>query len=296
MWKEPQAPIPTTWNLEPGIWNLTKSLTTKTSTRISAYNRPTVQKPGGVLITGGGSGLGREMALAFGAEGYQVAVAGDRGMKETAAEIRKRGGQAVDILLDLTRPAQVEPVMAEALAQLGRIDVLVNNAGIEGPTAPVADVSPKDWEQTLAVNLTGAFLCDRAIAPHMMARRSGCIIHISSVAGVLAYSLRIPYAVSKWGLIGLTKSLAAELGTYNVRVNAVCPGPVVGDRMKRVIAHRAQAQGRSVDQVEEEYRQKSVLQRMVDSEDVVGLVMFLASRAAKNITGQAIQVCGGYQL
>ena len=146
------------------------------------------------------------------------------------------------------------------------------------------------------MNLTGAFLCDRAVARRMMERRAGSIIHIASVAGLQAYPLRSPYAVSKWGLIGLTETLAAELGRFNVRVNAVCPGPVEGDRMRRVIAHRAGAEGRQVAEVEDEYRRRSVLGRMVAPEDVVRLVLFLASDEARSITGQAIRVCAGYGL
>lgn len=249
-----------------------------------------------VFITGAGSGLGREMALAFASQSYRVAVTGIEGTREPAAEIRKRGGHSTDLYLDLTQPSHADQAVQQTLAEFGRIDVLVNNAAIEGPTAPLAEVAIADWEKTLAVNLTGAFLCDRAVIPHMMSRRSGCIIHISSVAGLQAYPLRAPYAVSKWGLIGLTETLAAELGKYNIRVNAVCPGPVRGDRMRRVIEHRAQAEARAPDDIEEEYKQRTALQRMVDSEDVLGLVLFLASEAAKSITGQAIRVCAGYKL
>ena len=249
-----------------------------------------------VLITGAGSGLGRDLALAFAAEGYGVAVTGIEGTGETAAEIRRRGGVAVAATLDLREAAAVGRAVAQATSELGDIDVLVNNAAIEGPTAGIADVSPADWAETLAVNLTGAFLCDRAVARRMMERRAGSIIHIASVAGLQAYPLRSPYAVSKWGLIGLTETLAAELGRFNVRVNAVCPGPVEGDRMRRVIAHRAGAEGRQVAEVEDEYRRRSVLGRMVAPEDVVRLVLFLASDEARSITGQAIRVCAGYGL
>ena len=249
-----------------------------------------------VLITGAGKGLGKEMALAFASQGYRVAATGKGGIEDTAAEIRNHGGVAIGIFLDLARADYIEEAVARALAEWGRIDVLVNNASIEGPTAPLVEVTALEWEETLAINLTGTFLCDRAVAPHMMSRRSGSIIHISSVAGLRAYPLRAPYAVSKWGLIGLTHTLAVELGSYNVRVNAVCPGPVEGERMSQVIAHRAEAEGRPIEEVEEEFKRRTALQRMVSAGDVVGLVLFLASDAAKNITGQAIRVCAGYGL
>ncbi len=236
------------------------------------------------------------MALAFASQGYRVAVTGKGGIEETAAEIRACGGEAIDVFLDLARGDHVEKVVKQVLAEWGQIDVLVNNASIEGPTAPLVEVTAAEWEETLAINLTGAFLCDRAVAPGMMSQRSGSIIHISSVAGLRAYPLRVPYAVSKWGLIGLTQTLAVELGPYNVRVNAVCPGPVEGERMSQVIAHRAEAEARPIVEVEEEFKRRTALQRMVTAGDVVGLVLFLASGAAKSITGQAIRVCAGYGL
>ncbi len=260
------------------------------------YNQNVSNKTRAVFITGAGAGLGREMALAFASEGYAVAVTDIEGVEETAVEIRARGGRALDLSLDLRQLEQVEAAVNAVLGRFHGIDVLIANAAVEGPTAPLSEVSLEDWNQTLAVNLTGTFLCDRAVLPYMMAQRSGCILHISSVAGLQAYPLRAPYAVSKWGIIGLTETLAAELGPYNIRVNAVCPGPVQGSRMARVIAHRAEAEGRTMHEIVEEYRSRTLLGRMVEPEDVVALVLFLASDAAKNITGQSIRVCAGYGL
>jgi NAD(P)-dependent dehydrogenase (short-subunit alcohol dehydrogenase family) len=255
-----------------------------------------VSRARSVFITGAGSGLGQRMALAFGAAGYAVGVTGIEGTRETAAEIRGAGATALALDLDVRDPAQVDAAVLRMTAELGGIDVLVCNAGIEGPTAAAEEVVPADWNETLAVNLTGAFLCDRAVIPAMAARGGGSIIHIASIAGLQAYPLRSPYAVSKWGLIGLTQTLAAELGASNVRVNAVCPGPVQGDRMRRVIEHRAEAEGRERAEVEADYRGRTALGRLVEADDVVELVLFLASDAAKNITGQAIRVCAGYGL
>ena len=249
-----------------------------------------------VFITGAGSGLGKQTALAFASAGYDVAVTGLQGTDETAAQIRSCGAAALALQLDVRDAAQVESAVARAAAELGPPDVLVCNAAIEGPTAAAADIAPEDWNDTLSVNLTGAFLCDRAVIPRMVELGRGSIIHISSVAGLQAYPLRSPYAVSKWGLIGLTQTLAAELGASNVRVNAVCPGPVDGDRMRRVIEHRAAAEGRDRSEVEADYRGRTALGRLVEADDVVELVLFLASDAAKNITGQAIRVCAGYGL
>lgn len=249
-----------------------------------------------VFITGAGKGLGREMALAFASRGDRVALAGIEGIRETAARIAQEGGRALDLFVDLTRPSQIEEAVEQVLGQWGQIEVLVNNAAVEGPTAPLWEVSLQDWEQTLAVNLTGSFLCDRAIIPAMISRGSGCILHISSVAGLQAYPLRSPYAVSKWAVVGLTRTLAAELGPYNIRVNAICPGPVEGERISRVVQKRAVAEGRPAAEVEAEFRSRAALKRMVLPGEVVELVLFLASEQARSITGETIRVCAGYQL
>ena len=246
-----------------------------------------------LFITGGGVGMGRKIALSFANQGYRVAVTGIEGQEETAGELRNLGCDALAVSLDLTDPPQVEVAVDRVMEEWGRIDVLVNNSGIEGPTAPLVEVSPEQWQHTLAVNLTGAFLCDRAIAPHMMERRSGCILHISSLAGLIALSLRAPYVVSKAAMVALTPTLAAELGPYNIRVNAICPGPVEGDRIGNVIKHRSESTGQSLEDLEKEYIEASVLNRMVQPEDIANMAVFLASPEAKNITGQSIRVCGG---
>jgi NAD(P)-dependent dehydrogenase (short-subunit alcohol dehydrogenase family) len=179
---------------------------------------------------------------------------------------------------------------------LGPIDILVNNAAIIGPTAPVERIHRADWDEVLAVNLTGAWLCCRAVLPEMIARRAGRIINIASMAGKMAYPLRSPYAVSKWGLIGLTLTLAQEVGAYGIQVNAVCPGPVEGERMRRIIADRAEALGQAPEQVERAYVEPAALKRMARAEDVAALVAFLTSPEADNITGQAIDLSAGYRL
>ena len=255
-------------------------------------NQCTTETPT-LFITGGGVGMGRKISLTFAKKGYRVAVTGIEGNEETAREIRELGSDAIAVSLDLTDPPQVDAAVERVMNEWGRIDVLVNNSGIEGPTAPLVEVSPEEWHRTLAVNLTGAYLCDRAIAPHMMERRSGCILHISSLAGLIALSLRAPYVVSKAAMVALTPTLAAELGPYNIRVNAICPGPVEGDRIRNVIKHRSESTGRSLEDLEREYIDTSVLNRMVQPEDIANMAVFLASPEAKNITGQSIRVCGG---
>jgi NAD(P)-dependent dehydrogenase (short-subunit alcohol dehydrogenase family) len=184
----------------------------------------------------------------------------------------------------------------EAHRVFGRIDVLVNNAAVIGPTALVSDIRLADWEEVLAVNLTGAFLCARAVLPTMMAQRSGKIINIASIAGKMAYALRSPYAVSKSGLIGLTLTLAKEFGPYNIQVNAVCPGPVAGERMHKIMQQRAAELGQTFEEVERTYLRTTLLGRLVEAKDVAAMVAYLASADGNNITGQTLDVTAGYGL
>jgi NAD(P)-dependent dehydrogenase (short-subunit alcohol dehydrogenase family) len=250
------------------------------------------------IVTGGGRGLGRTIALRLARDGAALVLASPHTaeLETAAAEIQGLGSRALAVTTDVTREPEVRQLAQQTLDAFGRIDILVNNAGITGPTAPVVNLNRNDWDEVLAVNLTGAFLCARAVLPHMIARRSGKIINISSIAGKIAYALRSAYAVSKWGMIGLTLTLAKEVGQHNIQVNAICPGPVRGDRMQRVIATRAAELGQTVQEVERTYCEAAALGRMVNPEDVAEVVALLASPAGNNITGQAIDVSAGYGL
>ena len=250
------------------------------------------------IVTGGGRGIGREIALALAQEGADVVVSGRQldVLEQTVTEIESQGRQALAIVTDVSNEVQVNELINETLATFGRIDVLVNNAGIAGPTAAVTNLSREAWDEVMAVNLTGAFLCSRSVIPHMSERRSGKIINISSVAGKMAYALRSPYAASKWGMIGFSASLAQELGVYNIQVNAICPGPTAGDRMTSVIAGRAKELGRSADDVERLYLENTALKRMVDPKHVAAAVVFFCSEAGDSITGEALEVSAGYAL
>jgi NAD(P)-dependent dehydrogenase (short-subunit alcohol dehydrogenase family) len=250
------------------------------------------------IVTGGGRAIGKAIALRLVADGYDVALAGpDRQeVDAVAAEVEALGRRGLPVVADVTSEEQILDLVEQTTRVLGRIDVLVNNAGIIGPTAPVHAVRRSDWDSVLAVNLTGAFLCCQAVLPAMMAQCSGRIINIASIAGKIAYALRSPYAVSKWGLIGLTLTLAKEVGPYNIQVNAVCPGPVEGERMRRVIERRAGELGQTFAQAEQAYLEAAVLKRMVREEDVADAVAFLASPAAGNITGHTLDVTAGYGL
>ena len=205
------------------------------------------------VITGGGGDLGRALAKAFAAEGARVALLDvPAALQRAVAFCRKLGVDSFALQCDVSRESDVRHAFRSVDQRCGRIDFLINNAGVEGPTRPVEAVSLSDWERTLRINLTGAFLCAREALP-LMRGRGGSIIQIGSVAGRIAYSLRLPYAVSKAALEALTRGLAAELGRYRIRVNLVAPGPIAGARMDRVIRKRARATGRSESAVRESY-------------------------------------------
>jgi NAD(P)-dependent dehydrogenase (short-subunit alcohol dehydrogenase family) len=248
------------------------------------------------IITGSGRGLGREFAFAFTREGAHVVVAGttEAAIRSTAEELRAGGHRALAVVCDVSDEAAVERMIAATLEEFGRVDVLVNNAGAIGPTALMTEVTREQWDHTLAVNLTGAFLCARAVLPQMAERRQGKIINISSLAGQIGYPLRGPYAASKWGMIGLSQTLAAEWGPHNIQVNTISPGPVRGDRMEQVIHRRAEQTGRSIEEVTQEYTVRLALGRFVEPEHVAATAVFLASGESDSITGQVVQISCGY--
>ena len=250
------------------------------------------------IVTGGGRGIGRAIALRFAAEGAAVTVSGTtrEAIDAVAEEIRERGGRALAVAADVADESQVEHMVSTTLSEFGGIDILVNNAGIAGPTALVPEISREDWDRTLAINLTGAFLCAKHALPHLIERRSGCIINITSVAGLKAYAYRSPYAASKWAMIGLTRTLAEEAGRYNITVNAIAPGPVRGPRIDNVIRNRAAAMNRPFEEVERDYVEPTALKRMVEEEDIAAMAVFLASSEGRNITGETLNISSGYRL
>jgi NAD(P)-dependent dehydrogenase (short-subunit alcohol dehydrogenase family) len=241
-----------------------------------------------VIVTAGASGIGREIAHAFVAAGAAVFVCDidEAGLSRLADEIP--GVQAG--ICDISQLQQVERMVAEAAAALGGIDVLINNAGISGPTAPVEAMAPEDWEKVLQVNLTGTFNVTRCAIPHLKKSYSGSIINMSSLAGRFGYANRSPYCVSKWGLIGFTKTLSIELGPYGIRANAILPGAVAGERLEQVLIRRAEAAGQSLDQIKERSMSIQSLKKFVDPRDIAALCVFLASDAGKSISGQALPI------
>jgi NAD(P)-dependent dehydrogenase (short-subunit alcohol dehydrogenase family) len=239
------------------------------------------------LITGGVRGIGRAIARCLCGDGLRVVVADRDVESEAPSEIRYYKA-------DVGSASEVAN-LARELESKGGIDVLINNAGVRGPTALVTDYPVEEWEAVLRVNLTGAFLCCRAFAPAMQKKGWGRIINISSMAGKVPYPLRSAYAASKWGLIGFTLTLAQELGPRGITVNAVCPGPVNNAAMQEVMKARADATGKSVEEVRAEYLQNLAIPQLPMEEDVARMVSYLVSDAAWSITGQAVEVSSGYR-
>jgi len=247
------------------------------------------------LVTGASQGIGRSIAERLARHGAHVVLVAlkDEHLERTYRELSK-DVTVSKFGIDLTDDAALESMAEALLSEHASINILINNAGIGGPTAPVWEVSPPDWDRTLALNLRAPFLLSRALAPAMIRSGSGKIINISSIAGKMAYPLRTPYAASKWGLIGLTLTLAQELGPNNIQVNAICPGPTQTELIESVIHARAAATGTSFEYMSKEYVRATALKRMVQPEEVAGLVGYLCSDEAEVITGQAIDISAGY--
>lgn len=242
------------------------------------------------LITGGAAGVGRFIAEAFIEQGFQVHVCD---IDAKAIELFLQANpDATGTLADVADVAQVDRLFADLMDRHGRLNILVNNVGIAGPTAHVEDIEPDDWDHTIAVNLNGQFYCSRRAAPILKAAGGGSIINIASNAAFSGCPLRAPYAASKWGSIGLTKTLAMELGPAGIRVNAICPSSVEGSRIDAVIERDAERRGKSVDEIRNLYIRQSSLRCFVNADDVAHLAVFLASDKGAKMSGQALGLDG----
>ncbi len=245
------------------------------------------------VVSAGAAGIGRSIAESLVGAGARVAVFD---VSQFAVDAMKAAHpDVVASVVDVSDRSGVDAFFEQVRDAFGGLDVLVNNAGIAGPTAKVEDIDPDDWERTIAVNLTGQFYCARKAAPALKVSPNGSIVNIASVAGRLGYANRTPYAASKWAVIGFTKSLAMEMGPDGVRVNAVLPGVVEGPRMDAVIQARADATGAGFDEVRSDYLGRISLRRMVSMSDVANMALFLCSPAGRNISGQALSVCGNVE-
>jgi NAD(P)-dependent dehydrogenase (short-subunit alcohol dehydrogenase family) len=246
------------------------------------------------VVTGANRGIGRAITVALAAAGFTVAASArdPASLAGTVAEASQAGGTAVPVGCDVCDEASVAALAGRA-GQLGPVRAVVANAGIAGPTAPLHEITLADWRETIATDLDGVFLTFRAFIPAMIERRNGSLIAISSITGKRALYGRTPYAAAKMGVIGLVRTLATELGPYDIRVNAICPGLVAGPRIEAVLAGQAAARGITVEAVRAEVDGLSPLRRMVRAEEVAAACVFLASGGSAAITGEDLNVTAG---
>ncbi len=241
-----------------------------------------------VVVTAAASGIGFAIARTLDAAGCHVAICDiDKDALQAAA---LQLPQVMASATDVAHEESVEKFMRDAISLFGGLDALVNNAGIAGPTESVEKISTTDWQRCLDVGLTGHFLCTRAAVPHIKEAGGGSIVNMSSVVGKLGFAYRAPYSAVKFGVVGLTQSLAKELGPYNVRVNALLPGIVAGQRIQNVIDARAELLSTTSQQIEDELVSSVSLRRMVTAEDVAAMTAFLISGLGQNVSGQSIAV------
>lgn len=246
---------------------------------------------GTALITGAASGIGKATAQRLAEDGWNVHICDVSAASIEAFQQDVPGVSAW--VCDVSSPEQVKDVVGKVTADgAGGLDVLVNNAGIAGCTAPIEEVPHDDWCRTMDVNVNGTFNLLREAVPGMKQRKQGAIINIASTAALFGYPQRAAYAASKWAMIGLTKTLAMELGPFNIRVNAVCPGSVAGPRIDGVIERDAEHRGVAPDVVRRIYESQVSMRRFVTADDIAGMCAFLASKDAALVSGQVIAVDG----
>ncbi len=243
-----------------------------------------------VVVTGGASGIGRVIAQRFAGAGYRVHIFDINA--EAVAQALSENHAFSGTVGDVSEHADVARGMREAEEAMGRVDVLVNDAAIPGPRAPVEEMPDDEWDRTMRVNLYGPFLWTKAVVPGMKARREGSIVNISTGSVRTLPLNRSVYNVSKWGVEGLTKTAARELGPWNVRVNAIQPGMVNNERMRGIVQRIADQEGRPAAEVEEEFLQFISMRCKVEPEDIADMAVFLASEGASRVTGQVIAVDG----
>ena len=243
-----------------------------------------------VLVTAGGSGIGGCIAASFAKSGAQVHI-----VDLDSNTLEKSSSEIPDYVTtqgDVSNESDVERIFSRHYEQFDGIDVLVNCAGIAGPTAMAEEVSIEDWRNCFGVNLDGTFMCSRLAIPAMKRQLSGRIINISSTAGWHGYPLRTPYSSAKWAVVGFTKSLAMELGQFGVTANVICPGSVDGDRMDRVITAEASEKGVSEQEIRKSYTRSCSMRTFISGQDIADMAIFLASDGASKVTGQIMNVDG----
>lgn len=247
-----------------------------------------------VLVTAGASGIGRCIVRAFLNEGARVHTCDIDA--EALSRLALSNPQVTSTRADVASRTDVARLFDDMLAALGGLDILVNNAGVAGPTGAIDQIAAEDWDRCIAVNITGQFNCARLAVPHLKLSRNASIINMSSAAGRLGFAMRTPYAASKWAVIGLTKSLSIELGGSGIRVNAILPGLVEGERISRVFQAKATARGVGFEAIRAEALSAVSMHTTVTPEQIADSVLFLCSERGRTISGQGLSVCGDLQM
>jgi len=247
-----------------------------------------------VIVTGSSEGVGREIALGYAREGAFLILVNRRKPEKTMELIKNAGGESDYILCDISNENQIKSMAVEVGKKCnGKVDILVNSAGFNGKVSLVKDMKLSDWEYTLRVNLTGTMLVCREIIPYLINNKSGKIVNMSSNVGRRGLPYRSDYVCSKWALLGFTQTLALELVDYKIRVNAVCPGPIEGDRIEQIVQMHAEVEGKSVEEMHKEW-ENVPMKRFVTPQEVANVVMFLSSDDSSAMTGQALNITGGF--
>jgi len=246
-----------------------------------------------IIISAAADGIGWSIAQACMSNGALVYLTDKN--NEALENISKHDLYEKQLFLDRVdtkNTQEVENYFIKIKDKLNSIDALINNVGIAGPTGKLEDLDIKDWQETIDININSYFYYSKHSIPLLKNRKGGSIINLSSTAGLFGFPLRSPYAASKWAVIGITKTLAMELGKFNIRVNAICPGSVSGDRMKRVIEAKAKSLGVSEEKIKKDYESYVSLGTFVNKEDIANMIIFLLSADANKITGQALTIDG----
>lgn len=246
-----------------------------------------------VFISAGGSGIGRCIAEAFLKQGDDVFVCDIN--QQSLQQFKQDYPQLQIAYCDLGQMNAIQPMFETAMQALGGLDILVNNTGISGPTVAADELSFEDWTQVLNLNLNSTFMMTKLAIPYLKQSDSGVIINLSSIAGRMGYPFRLAYSTSKWGIIGFTKTLSMELGAFDIRVNAILPGAVDGERVQRVLQARADAMNISIEEVTQNALANQSLKQFVNPKHIADLCVFLASDSASSISGQILPIDGDKQ-
>ena len=246
------------------------------------------------MITGGGTGIGREIACTFASNGAIIIICDInlKSLEKTKMLINKSGGKACAIESDISEEKQVSHLISNLIQQFGRLDILINNASIVGQVSSVENLNLLEWNKTLSVNLTGAMLCCRESIPYLRTSK-GSIVNVSSNVGRRGFPNRSPYVCSKWALQGLTQTTALELAKFDIRVNAICPGPVLTDRLKHAAKLMAEKEGVTLETIMNNWALESPMGRFVTEKECAKAALFLASQDSSGITGQSLNITAG---